>query len=208
VAAETCSFCTRCGPGSPGERGPGERYPFPWAVYTWLNGETATAERIADESRLAADLARFIAALQRINPSEGPSPGEHNSFRGEPLAGRDEATRNAISSLGRAIDGDAVTEPWERRNGTPLPSGSTVTSMRAISWSRTVGSAGTSTSRILFQGFRAMIGPRPGRALLEWADRSFFNVDLGDRQSTVLGEPATVRFLAGPRRALRPARSR
>src|SRR5947209_9844953 len=45
---------------------PADDYPFPWAVYSWLQGETATAERIADVGRLAADLAEFVAALQRI----------------------------------------------------------------------------------------------------------------------------------------------
>jgi aminoglycoside phosphotransferase (APT) family kinase protein len=92
---------------------PAEGYPFVWSVYTWLKGENATNERIAELDRLATDLARFIAALQRIDPADGPSPGEHDFFRGEPLARRDAATRAAIASLDGEIDVGAVTAAWE-----------------------------------------------------------------------------------------------
>lgn len=96
-----------------------EGYPFSWSVYRWLNGEDATAEPITDMSQLATDLAQFVAALQRIDITGGPSPGEHNFFRGVPLAKRDEGTRAAIASMGRAIDADAVTAAWELAIRTP-----------------------------------------------------------------------------------------
>jgi aminoglycoside phosphotransferase (APT) family kinase protein len=92
---------------------PAKGYPFVWSVYTWLKGENATNERITELDRLATDLARFIAALQRIDPADGPSPGEHNFFRGEPLARRDTETRAAIASLDGEVDVDAVTAVWE-----------------------------------------------------------------------------------------------
>jgi aminoglycoside phosphotransferase (APT) family kinase protein len=92
---------------------PAEGYPFAWSVYRWLKGESATPERITDLGQLAADLAQFVAALQRIDPTGGPSPGEHNFFRGVPLAKRDAATRAAIASLDGEIDVDAVTAAWE-----------------------------------------------------------------------------------------------
>ena len=92
---------------------PAEGYPFVWSVYTWLTGENATSERIGDLSQLATDLAQFIAAMQRIDPTGGPSPGEHNFFRGEPLARRDAETRAAIASLDGEIDVYAVTAAWD-----------------------------------------------------------------------------------------------
>jgi aminoglycoside phosphotransferase (APT) family kinase protein len=92
---------------------PAEGYPFTWSVYSWLTGETATAERIADLGQAATDLAQFVAALRRVDPADGPPPGEHNSFRGVPLATRDESTRAAIASLGGTIDVGAVTRAWE-----------------------------------------------------------------------------------------------
>jgi aminoglycoside phosphotransferase (APT) family kinase protein len=57
----------------------------------------------------AAAYAQFVGALQRVDPTDGPSPGEHNSYRGEPLATRDESTRAAITSLCGKIDVGAVT---------------------------------------------------------------------------------------------------
>jgi len=92
---------------------PADGYPFAWSVYSWLEGENATVERVTDLRQLATDLARFIAALQRIDPTGGPPPGEHNFFRGEPLARRDEGTRASITALGAAIDVGAVTAAWE-----------------------------------------------------------------------------------------------
>jgi aminoglycoside phosphotransferase (APT) family kinase protein len=92
---------------------PAEGYPFAWAVYRWLEGERATMNRISDHRRFATDLAQFVAALQRIDCAGAPTPGEHNFFRGEPLAARDAATRAAIASLGGRIDVGAVTAAWE-----------------------------------------------------------------------------------------------
>jgi aminoglycoside phosphotransferase (APT) family kinase protein len=92
---------------------PAEGYPFPWSVYGWLTGENATIERITDRSQLATDLAQFVAALQRIDPTGGPAPGEHNFFRGVPLGMRDEGTRAAIASLSGRIDAGAVTVAWD-----------------------------------------------------------------------------------------------
>jgi aminoglycoside phosphotransferase (APT) family kinase protein len=92
---------------------PAEGYPFVWAVYQWVHGECATTDRISDHERFATDLAHFVAALRRIDPSGGPAPGEHSFFRGVPLVTRDVATRAAITSLDGSIDVDRVTAAWE-----------------------------------------------------------------------------------------------
>jgi aminoglycoside phosphotransferase (APT) family kinase protein len=92
---------------------PGEGYPWHWSVCRWLEGENATIERIADPRQAATDLAQFIAALQRIDPTGGPPPGPHNSERGVPLAMRDPLTRAAIAALHGTLDTGAVTAAWE-----------------------------------------------------------------------------------------------
>lgn len=92
---------------------PADGYPFQWSVYRWLEGETATVERIADLRRFAADLARFLGALRRIDPACGPPPGRHNSFRGGPLAVYDSETRQAIPTLDGQIDADAASAVWD-----------------------------------------------------------------------------------------------
>ncbi len=76
----------RCASPSGRGEGLGEGYPVAWSVYRWLPGEDATIGQVSDPSGLAIDLSRFVAALQQIDPTGGPSPGEHNFFRGEPLA--------------------------------------------------------------------------------------------------------------------------
>ena len=92
---------------------PAQGYPFEWSVYRWLEGETAAVERIADRGEAATDLAGFVAALQRIDPTGGPPPGRHNVCRGEPLVERDAAVRSSIASLRDEIDADAATAAWE-----------------------------------------------------------------------------------------------
>jgi aminoglycoside phosphotransferase (APT) family kinase protein len=92
---------------------PGHGYSFAWAVYSWLEGETATVDRVVDQRQAALDLGHFVGALQRIDPRDAPAPGQHNASRGVPLARRDEATRAAIASLSDRTDVDAVTAEWE-----------------------------------------------------------------------------------------------
>lgn len=91
---------------------PGEGYPWRWSVYQWLDGENATIERIADPVQAARDLAHFVAALQRIDPTGAPPPGVHNFFRGVPLSMRDAETRAAIAELSGVLDTSAVTTAW------------------------------------------------------------------------------------------------
>ena len=92
---------------------PAAGYPWHWSVYRWLEGENATIERIDDLHRFATTLARFLAALQQIDAAGGPPPGQHNFFRGGPLAVYDAETRHAIATLNGKIDTDAVTAVWE-----------------------------------------------------------------------------------------------
>ena len=96
-----------------GEGTPGEGYPFTWSIYSWLPGTIAAEAPIADLRQAALDLAGFIAALQQVDPSGGPPPGEHNFGRGEPLANRDAPMRAAVDALRGRVDTRAVTAAWE-----------------------------------------------------------------------------------------------
>lgn len=92
---------------------PGAGFPWPWSVYRWLAGETVWS-RPPDDAEDAGDrLGRFVAALQGIDAAAGPPPGDHNSFRGEPLAGRDGEVREAVAALAGEIDAGSVTAVWE-----------------------------------------------------------------------------------------------
>jgi aminoglycoside phosphotransferase (APT) family kinase protein len=96
---------------------PGYGFPRPWSVYRWLEGKPATAERVPDLVEFAVELADFLAALYRIDPSGGPAPGPHNFFRGGPLTTYDGETRNAIAALAGEIDTDAARGLWDAALG-------------------------------------------------------------------------------------------
>ena len=98
---------------------PGEGYPWPWSVCRWLDGDTARAARIADLPRFAADLARFLTALQRIDAADGPAAGPHSFWRGGPLATYDAEIRQAIATLEGRVDAEAVTAVWEAALAAP-----------------------------------------------------------------------------------------
>ncbi|MGQ4386830.1 aminoglycoside phosphotransferase family protein [Streptomyces sp. SAS_270] len=98
---------------------PGEGYPYPWSVYRWLEGETATTEGLADPDRTALALAEFIHALQKVDAAGGPGPEWSNAFRGVPMGDdRDSLASEArvrpkIAALEGLVDTAAVTAVWE-----------------------------------------------------------------------------------------------
>ena len=99
---------------------PNEDYPWHWSVYRWLEGRDATIEPIVNPLQAATDLAQFIAALQQIKDIDGPPPGQHNFYRGVPLATRDQETRAAIADLHDVLDPNEVTRMWESAIETPV----------------------------------------------------------------------------------------
>ncbi|CAN7535578.1 aminoglycoside phosphotransferase family protein [Paenibacillus sp. LjRoot153] len=92
---------------------PTEDYPWFWSVYRWLDGENATVGQLASYYQAATALAQFIYAMQSIDPTGGPAPGSHNSGRGEPLAMRDSAVRDAIATLNPIIDTEIAEAAWD-----------------------------------------------------------------------------------------------
>ncbi len=92
---------------------PGEGYPWPWTVGRWIEGETAITTAMANDAAIGADLAAFLSALQGLDASDGPAPGQRNFHRGGALATYDEQTRTAITRLGGRFDPAAVTAVWE-----------------------------------------------------------------------------------------------
>lgn len=90
---------------------PGQGYPWNWSICAWLPGDGPAPD--ADMVPLAEDLARFVAALQAIDPTDGPAPGRHNFGRGVPLAARDAFTREAIARSEGLTDTAAATKAWE-----------------------------------------------------------------------------------------------
>lgn len=91
----------------------GEGYPWQWSIYQWIDGNTAASVHIADLNDFATSLAQFLAALQRIDTTDGPLPGPHNFYRGGALTTYNAETKQAIAVLKDRIDANAAIELWE-----------------------------------------------------------------------------------------------
>src|SRR5262249_47143355 len=95
---------------------PTDWYPWFWAVHTWVEGETVPVEEV-DAILAARDLARLVAALQKVDPVGAPLG------RGIPLADRDEEFRYWL----QRFHGDhRVAVEWERSLAGPAWHGSPV----------------------------------------------------------------------------------
>jgi len=99
---------------------PAADFPFPWAVLRWIDGGNPVVGALVEPEALALDLAEFVQALRKIDPTGGPA-----QHRGVPLGspGRDVPTREAISQLHDDIDADAALVLWERAIALPEPPG-------------------------------------------------------------------------------------
>jgi aminoglycoside phosphotransferase (APT) family kinase protein len=92
---------------------PDSAFPYPWSVYSWLDGELASRRRIRNLPSFATTLARFLNALRGVYATGGPAPGEHNFYRGGPLATYEDETLQAIEALGKLIPGRSVKRAWD-----------------------------------------------------------------------------------------------
>nr|WP_246530854.1 aminoglycoside phosphotransferase family protein [Streptomyces bathyalis] len=94
---------------------PAEGYPFRWSVNRWIEGETASRERIGDLTEFATDLAGFLTTLQGIDATGGPLAGAHSFYRGAPLTTYDAETRRSIEALAGRIPAvaETATAAWE-----------------------------------------------------------------------------------------------
>lgn len=98
---------------------PAEGYPYPWSVYRWLEGRSANLEPIADLTRFATDVARFLNALREVDPTGGPEPGPHNFFRGGPVGHYAQETYDAVEALGEEIPRAEVLRTYEAALAAP-----------------------------------------------------------------------------------------
>jgi len=67
---------------------PGPRYPMPWAVQTWIEGEVATPNGLSGSAIFALDLASLVASLRQADT------------RGRRSTGKDVADISPIMTIG------------------------------------------------------------------------------------------------------------
>ncbi len=98
---------------------PQHGYPWNWSIYNWQAGSVADPHTIADPVGFAADLARFLTALHRVDPTGGPPPGAHSGFRGAPVDFYDADVRRSILILDGGWDSRRLLEIWEAAVSAP-----------------------------------------------------------------------------------------
>lgn len=93
---------------------PGEGYPWSWSVCRWIDGDNPGPGSGGPE--FASDVAEFVLALRRVDTTDGPP-----AYRGEPLAARDTATRDALDELHGVVDTEASAAVWSDALCVPGP---------------------------------------------------------------------------------------
>ncbi|WP_030045347.1 aminoglycoside phosphotransferase family protein, partial [Streptomyces resistomycificus] len=102
-------------------------YPYPWSVYRWLEGDTATTGGLADPVRAARDLAGFLRGLRSVDATGGPGPQDSNAFRGVPMGDERDSlaaearVRPKLEALKKSglVDTDPLTQVWEAALAAP-----------------------------------------------------------------------------------------
>jgi len=108
-------------PAVAGQGVPGEGYPWPWSVTSWLPGDIAAACRDLGLGTAAIRLAEFIAALRAVDPAGGPV----SQFRRD-LASRDRVVSAAIDAVGDVPYREAAAQAWRRAVAAPAWNGPAV----------------------------------------------------------------------------------
>jgi aminoglycoside phosphotransferase (APT) family kinase protein len=91
---------------------PGHGYPWPWAVYRWIEG--ANAYPVEDPVHAAESLAAFVLALRAINLPEAPE-----SQRARTLTADADKIRAAIDAVRGEFDVDVLFEIWDAALAAP-----------------------------------------------------------------------------------------
>ena len=105
-----------------GKGEPGEGYPWPWMVCSWLHGEIAALTPVADPEQAAVTLARFVAALRALDPAGAPP----SDLRSCPLAAHDDAVRAAADDLRGRLDPASALAVWQESLAAPPWTGTPV----------------------------------------------------------------------------------
>jgi len=92
---------------------PDDSYPYKWSIYGWIDGDTASPERIDNMPMFASALSEFLVALRSVDTSGAPGPGA--GHRGGDLGIYNDQTRRAIEMMGAEsnLDRELLTDIWD-----------------------------------------------------------------------------------------------
>jgi aminoglycoside phosphotransferase (APT) family kinase protein len=89
---------------------PGQGYPWPWSITSWVAGDLATGQ---SSPVLAMELAGFFKRLHVPAPADAP----HNHVRGVPLSQRDQAVRERLDAFEHS---EVLRRRWNEALDAPL----------------------------------------------------------------------------------------
>ena len=130
-AAAMTEFAQHCPVPTPrplGVGGPGVRYPMPWSVQTWLDGEVATYDGLADSATFAADIVALIVSLRSAETRGRCFDGQG---RGGDLADHDAWVEACFTNSAGLLDVPRLRHLWARLRALP-PAGPDVMSHKDL----------------------------------------------------------------------------
>ena len=95
---------------------PGDGYPLPWSVQTWLPGTTASQIDVSGSSSFARDLARFIAELRAMDVGGRAFAG---SGRGGDLRSHDDWMHMCFGRSEHLVPVSQLRRIWQRLRELP-----------------------------------------------------------------------------------------
>jgi aminoglycoside phosphotransferase (APT) family kinase protein len=89
---------------------PSERFPWPWLIGHWIDGEPGDETDLVADDQVARTMARCLIELHSDAPSDAPI----NPWRSVSLAQRSADVERRIWELGGEVDIDDTLQRWQR----------------------------------------------------------------------------------------------
>ena len=100
---------------------PSETFPRPWAVVSWVSGDSPVALDGSQQAHLAESLGHFLQSLHEIDTAAVAAGHEHWGYRcGEPVTDTiDQWADHSAAALADLFDPASVREAWRRLRDVP-----------------------------------------------------------------------------------------
>lgn len=90
-----------------------EEFPYPWGIYSWIEGDVLGSGNLVDKMEVAEGLAKFLKELHSIDTNGGPLAGKQNFYRGGALDVYNEEVIDSMEKIGNIIDREKVMNIWK-----------------------------------------------------------------------------------------------
>ncbi|MDX6482077.1 MAG: hypothetical protein QOG85_2587 [Gaiellaceae bacterium] len=95
---------------------PTDEFPFPWAIYSWVDGENISVDTVSPEA--ADDLVALLVALRELDATSAPPGLRHGTLRDQ-----DDWVRSCVPKLDLRRHPAGLLAAWDEVVDLPPPSG-------------------------------------------------------------------------------------